>query len=92
MIQCELINEDHFRETMQREMVWLGNVEVRIEKALLSLVKRRPIKCNLMQAQESGVVLDEEQSLFLAGEQVTNVDDNVDDSPKNDLALNVEPW
>ncbi|GJS91288.1 putative ribonuclease H-like domain-containing protein [Tanacetum coccineum] len=44
----------------------------------------------LMQAQESGAVLDEEQSLFLAGEQVTNVDDNVDDSPENDLALNVD--
>ncbi|GKC28166.1 hypothetical protein Tco_1035460 [Tanacetum coccineum] len=44
----------------------------------------------LMQAQESGVVLDEEQSLFLAGEQVTNVDDDVDDSPENDLALNVD--
>ncbi|GKD61088.1 hypothetical protein Tco_1298597, partial [Tanacetum coccineum] len=39
---------------------------------------------------ESGAVLDEEQSLFLAGEQVTNVDDNVDDSPENDLALNVD--
>ncbi|GKG19739.1 hypothetical protein Tco_0376838, partial [Tanacetum coccineum] len=38
----------------------------------------------------SGAVLDEEQLLFLAGEQVTNVDDNVDDSPKNDLALNVD--
>ncbi|GJY44556.1 hypothetical protein Tco_0432769 [Tanacetum coccineum] len=33
-------------------------------------------------AQESGAVLDEEQSLFLAGEQVTNVDDDVDDSPR----------
>ncbi|GKF97928.1 hypothetical protein Tco_0293749, partial [Tanacetum coccineum] len=44
----------------------------------------------LMQAQESGAVLDEEQSLFLAGEQVTNVDDDVDDSPDNDLALNVD--
>ncbi|GJX24358.1 hypothetical protein Tco_0228803 [Tanacetum coccineum] len=44
----------------------------------------------LMQAQESGAVLDEEQSLFLAGEQVTNVDDDVDDSPENDLALNVD--
>ncbi|GKF86212.1 hypothetical protein Tco_0254039 [Tanacetum coccineum] len=43
----------------------------------------------LMQAQESGAVLDKEQSLFLAtGEQVTNVDDDVDDSPENDLALN----
>ncbi|GJU99235.1 hypothetical protein Tco_1328506 [Tanacetum coccineum] len=35
-------------------------------------------------------VLDEEQSLFLAGEQVTNFDDDVDDSPKNDLALNMD--
>ncbi|GJX33514.1 retrovirus-related pol polyprotein from transposon TNT 1-94 [Tanacetum coccineum] len=47
-------------------------------------------KLLLMQAQESGAVLDEEQSLFLAGEQVTNVDDDVDDSPENDLALNVD--
>ncbi|GJZ86387.1 putative reverse transcriptase domain-containing protein [Tanacetum coccineum] len=47
-------------------------------------------KMLLMQAQESGSVLDEEQSLFLAGEQVTNVDDDVDDSPENDLALNVD--
>ncbi|GKF85011.1 hypothetical protein Tco_0249909, partial [Tanacetum coccineum] len=44
----------------------------------------------LMQAHESGVVLDEEQSLLLAGEQVTNVDDDVDDSPENDLALDVD--
>ncbi|GJX04705.1 hypothetical protein Tco_0190621 [Tanacetum coccineum] len=34
--------------------------------------------------------MDEEQSLFLAGEQVTNVDDDVDDTPENDLALNVD--
>ncbi|GKA07879.1 retrovirus-related pol polyprotein from transposon TNT 1-94 [Tanacetum coccineum] len=47
-------------------------------------------KMLLMQAQESGAVLDEERSLFLAGEQVTNVDDDVDDSPENDLALNVD--
>ncbi|GJR24399.1 putative reverse transcriptase domain-containing protein [Tanacetum coccineum] len=47
-------------------------------------------KMLLMQAQESGAVLDEEQSLFLAGEQVTNVDNDVDDSTENDLALNVD--
>ncbi|GKA39543.1 hypothetical protein Tco_0732094 [Tanacetum coccineum] len=35
-------------------------------------------------------VLDEEQSLFLAGEQVTNFDEDVDNSPENDLALNVD--
>ncbi|GJW20873.1 retrovirus-related pol polyprotein from transposon TNT 1-94 [Tanacetum coccineum] len=30
------------------------------------------------------------QSLFLAGEQVTNFDEDVDNSPENDLALNVD--
>ncbi|GJU42103.1 retrovirus-related pol polyprotein from transposon TNT 1-94 [Tanacetum coccineum] len=40
--------------------------------------------------KESRAVLDEEQLLFLAVEQVTNVDDDVDDSPENDLALNVD--
>ncbi|GJY44936.1 hypothetical protein Tco_0433149 [Tanacetum coccineum] len=45
-------------------------------------------KMLLMQSQENGVVLDEEQSLFLAEEHVTNFDDDVDDSPEDDLALN----
>ncbi|GJZ92488.1 retrovirus-related pol polyprotein from transposon TNT 1-94 [Tanacetum coccineum] len=47
-------------------------------------------KMLLMQAQENGAVLDEEQLLFLAGEQVTNFDDDVDDPPEQDLALNVD--
>ncbi|GKF76022.1 retrovirus-related pol polyprotein from transposon TNT 1-94, partial [Tanacetum coccineum] len=47
-------------------------------------------KMLLMNAHENGVVLDEEQSLFLAGEQVTNFDDDADDSPENDLTLNVD--
>ncbi|GKB59615.1 retrovirus-related pol polyprotein from transposon TNT 1-94 [Tanacetum coccineum] len=42
-------------------------------------------KMLLMNAHENGVVLDEEQLLFLAGEQVTNFDVDVDD-----LALNVD--
>ncbi|GJV07200.1 retrovirus-related pol polyprotein from transposon TNT 1-94 [Tanacetum coccineum] len=42
-------------------------------------------KMLLMHAYENEVVLDEEQLLFLAGEQVTNFDDDVDD-----LALNVD--
>ncbi|GJX58175.1 retrovirus-related pol polyprotein from transposon TNT 1-94 [Tanacetum coccineum] len=42
-------------------------------------------KMLLMNAHENGVVLNEEQLLFLTGEQVTNFDDNVDD-----LALNVD--
>ncbi|GKC50784.1 hypothetical protein Tco_1073529, partial [Tanacetum coccineum] len=40
--------------------------------------------------QELTEVLDEEQLLFLAGEQVTNFDDDVDDPPEQDLALNVD--
>nr|GEZ07366.1 HVA22-like protein i [Tanacetum cinerariifolium] len=44
----------------------------------------------LMQAQENGAVLDEEQLLFLIGEQVTNFYDDVDDPPEQDLALNVD--
>ncbi|GJX29993.1 hypothetical protein Tco_0238072 [Tanacetum coccineum] len=47
-------------------------------------------KMLLMQAQENGAVLDEEQSLFLAGEQITNFDEDVDNSPENDLALNMD--
>ncbi|GJU26430.1 retrovirus-related pol polyprotein from transposon TNT 1-94 [Tanacetum coccineum] len=47
-------------------------------------------KMLLMQVQENGVVLDEEQLLFLAGEHVTNFDDDVDDPPEQDLALNVD--
>ncbi|GJV17267.1 hypothetical protein Tco_0302705 [Tanacetum coccineum] len=44
-------------------------------------------------AQESGAVLVlEERCCFLAGEQVTNVDDDVDDSQENDLALNVDQY
>ncbi|GJX25388.1 hypothetical protein Tco_0231684 [Tanacetum coccineum] len=39
----------------------------------------------LMHAYENGSVLDEEQLVFLAGEQVTNFDNDVDD-----LALNVD--
>ncbi|GJW20440.1 retrovirus-related pol polyprotein from transposon TNT 1-94 [Tanacetum coccineum] len=39
-------------------------------------------KMLLMQAQENGEVLDEEQWLFLAGELVTNFDDDVDDPPE----------
>ncbi|GKE54911.1 hypothetical protein Tco_1490067 [Tanacetum coccineum] len=42
------------------------------------------------QNRENGAVLDKEQLLFLAGEQVTNFDDDVDDPPEQDLALNVD--
>nr|GEV56118.1 hypothetical protein [Tanacetum cinerariifolium] len=44
----------------------------------------------LMQAQENGVALDEEQLLFLAGGQDKAVDEDVDEKPVQDLALNVD--
>ncbi|GJR13060.1 hypothetical protein Tco_0795712 [Tanacetum coccineum] len=44
-------------------------------------------KMLLMQAQENGVTLDEEQSLFLAGGLDNAIDEDVDEQPVQDLAL-----
>nr|GEW61899.1 hypothetical protein [Tanacetum cinerariifolium] len=46
-------------------------------------------KMLLMQAQENRVALDAEQLLFLAGGQDNTFDDDVDEQPIQDLALNV---
>ncbi|GKB86764.1 hypothetical protein Tco_0959036 [Tanacetum coccineum] len=50
----------------------------------------RQIKCYNCNAQENGVVLDEEQLLFLACGHETAVDEDVDESPVQDLAFNVD--
>ncbi|GJT45078.1 retrovirus-related pol polyprotein from transposon TNT 1-94, partial [Tanacetum coccineum] len=47
-------------------------------------------KMLLMQAQENGVALDEEQLLFISGGQDNVVDEDVDEQPVQDLALNVD--
>nr|GEW90350.1 hypothetical protein [Tanacetum cinerariifolium] len=47
-------------------------------------------KMLLMQAQENGVALDGEQLLFLIGGQDNAFDDDVDEQPVQDLALNVD--
>ncbi|GJV38049.1 retrovirus-related pol polyprotein from transposon TNT 1-94 [Tanacetum coccineum] len=44
-------------------------------------------KMMLMQAQENGAVLDEEELLFLDGEHVNTFDADVDNQPVQDLAL-----
>nr|GEW92871.1 ATP-dependent 6-phosphofructokinase 4, chloroplastic-like [Tanacetum cinerariifolium] len=54
----------------------------------------RQIKCYnykilLMKAQDNGVALDEEQLLFITGGQ-DNVDEDVDEQPVQDLALNMD--
>ncbi|GJZ34171.1 hypothetical protein Tco_0579607 [Tanacetum coccineum] len=46
-------------------------------------------KMLLMQAQENGVALDEEQLLFIAGGQDNAIDEDVDEQHVRDLALNV---
>nr|GEU99656.1 retrovirus-related Pol polyprotein from transposon TNT 1-94 [Tanacetum cinerariifolium] len=46
-------------------------------------------KMLLIQAQENGVALDEDQLLFITGGQ-DNVDDDVDEQPYQDLVLNVD--
>nr|GEX13003.1 hypothetical protein [Tanacetum cinerariifolium] len=45
-------------------------------------------KMLLMQAQENGSVLDEEQLLFIAGGQTNTFNDDVDEAPVQDLVLN----
>ncbi|GJX81560.1 retrovirus-related pol polyprotein from transposon TNT 1-94 [Tanacetum coccineum] len=45
-------------------------------------------KMLLMQAQENGAMLDEEELQFLAGEQTNPFDADVDNQPVRDLALN----
>ncbi|GJW19887.1 hypothetical protein Tco_0027323 [Tanacetum coccineum] len=50
----------------------------------------RQIKCYNCNAQENGVVLDEEQLLFIAGGQDNAIDEDVDEQPVQDLALNVD--
>ncbi|GJY06093.1 retrovirus-related pol polyprotein from transposon TNT 1-94 [Tanacetum coccineum] len=47
-------------------------------------------KMLMMQAQENGVALDEEQFLFIAGGQDKAIDEDVDEQPIQDLALNVD--
>nr|GEU59756.1 quiescin-sulfhydryl oxidase 2 [Tanacetum cinerariifolium] len=45
-------------------------------------------KMLLMQAQENGVVLDEQELSFLAGKQANTYDADVDDQPVHDMAQN----
>lgn len=45
-------------------------------------------KMLLMQAQENGVVLNEEELAFIAGDDGKTFDDDVDEQPVQDLTLN----
>nr|GFA95126.1 hypothetical protein [Tanacetum cinerariifolium]GFA95167.1 hypothetical protein [Tanacetum cinerariifolium] len=65
------------------EVVGYGRVQNRVGNA-------NPDKMLLMQTQENGVALDKEQLLFLAGGQANGIDEDVDEQPVQDLALNVD--
>ncbi|GJT13333.1 retrovirus-related pol polyprotein from transposon TNT 1-94 [Tanacetum coccineum] len=73
-----------------REMVQQEMREHIIELGMPMQVKesRSRDKMLLMQAQENGAVLDEEELLFLVGEQANTFDAYVDNQPVRDLALN----
>nr|GEV80882.1 putative zinc finger, CCHC-type [Tanacetum cinerariifolium] len=77
------------RGTLLGEMVQLAMREHKLELGM-SMQNSNYFKDKmlLMQAQENGEVLDEEELLFLTGEQTNNFDIDVDDHPVRDLALN----
>nr|GEV82304.1 integrase, catalytic region, zinc finger, CCHC-type, peptidase aspartic, catalytic [Tanacetum cinerariifolium] len=80
----KIFKEDRieFRGIMQGEQLQLVMREFRTELAMQILVKQSRLnKMLLMQAQENGVVLDEEKLLFIAGGQENAFDDDVDEPP-----------
>ncbi|GJU86488.1 retrovirus-related pol polyprotein from transposon TNT 1-94 [Tanacetum coccineum] len=81
-----------FQRNNTRGNVVAGNVRGQNRGGIINPGPARPIKCYNCNGlgHIARELLDEEQSLFLAGEQVTNFDEDVDNSPENDLALNVE--
>nr|GEW97125.1 reverse transcriptase domain-containing protein [Tanacetum cinerariifolium] len=79
------------RGTMHGVQVQLVIGELRTELGMQIQVKQgRLDKMLQMQAQENGVALDEEKLLFIVGGQENAVDEDVDEQPVQDLALNVE--
>ncbi|GJX16944.1 hypothetical protein Tco_0217776 [Tanacetum coccineum] len=62
--------------------------ELRTELGML--IQAKQDKLSVTTAMENGVVLDEEQLLFITGGQDNVVDEDVDEPPVQDLALNVD--
>ncbi|GJS83619.1 hypothetical protein Tco_0750160 [Tanacetum coccineum] len=75
-VSLQQVDRTEFRGTIQGEQLQLEMGEFRTELA--------------MQILENGVVLDEEQLLFIAGGQDNTFDDDVDKTPVQDLALNLD--
>ncbi|GJY68127.1 hypothetical protein Tco_0471109 [Tanacetum coccineum] len=73
---------------MHEVQVQLVMGELRTELGMLIQVKQGRLSATT--ATENGVALDEEQLLFLAGGQDNAIDEDVDEQPVQDLALNVD--
>ncbi|GJU17034.1 hypothetical protein Tco_1145000 [Tanacetum coccineum] len=83
------VDRTEVRGIKQGEQLKLEIGEFRTELAMQILNSEYfKDKMLLMQAQENGVVLDEEQLLFIAGGQANTFDDDVDEVPVQALALN----
>ncbi|GJS29603.1 hypothetical protein Tco_0490223 [Tanacetum coccineum] len=67
-----------------------GGAQNRVGNANPGQASQIKDKMLLMQAQENGVALDEEQLLFIAGGQDNVVDEDVDEQSVQDLALNMD--
>nr|GEX40747.1 retrovirus-related Pol polyprotein from transposon TNT 1-94 [Tanacetum cinerariifolium] len=85
------VNRIEDRGTMHEVQVQLVMGELRTELGMLiQNSKYFKDKMLLMQAQENGVALDEEQLLFIACGQDNVGDDVVDEQPIQDLAINLD--
>ncbi|GJZ00850.1 hypothetical protein Tco_0518279 [Tanacetum coccineum] len=76
------------RGTMHEVQVQLVMGEHRTDLGMLIQVKQGRLSATT--ATENGVALDEEQLLFIAGGQDNAIDEDVDEQPVQDLALNVD--
>ncbi|GJW37564.1 hypothetical protein Tco_0060484 [Tanacetum coccineum] len=83
-----MVDRTEVRRTMQGEQVQLVMRELRTELGMQIRVKQD--RLSVTTAMENGVVLDEEQLLFIAGGQDNDVDEDVDEPHVQDLALNVD--
>ncbi|GJR56384.1 hypothetical protein Tco_1406905 [Tanacetum coccineum] len=76
------------RVTMHGVQVQLVMGELRTELGMLIQVKQGRLSATT--ATENGVALDKEQLLYIAGRQDNAIDEDVDEQPVQDLALNVD--
>nr|GEW40740.1 retrovirus-related Pol polyprotein from transposon TNT 1-94 [Tanacetum cinerariifolium] len=75
---------------LQGVEVQLDMGELRRELEMLLMVKQDWLSATTAMAQENRVALDVEQLLFLVGRHDNAFDDDVDEQPVKDLALNVD--